>query len=576
VLHFITNSIRVEALKRSIHNAHFALIEPTPDAKATSTTAHPDLQPPSAPSPLPPRTKRGNTLSKLDPPAHDEFTFIASSASEFSPPPAKRMRGKTTGNTVKAKDRKPQRSKSTGRTPDPVAEEESDTWEPANASRLLGEPIGVRRTRGMGDDGVVEGLPKPKRPKRNAIPKEPVSSEIKIDLTDDGAALSATQKQEYERISVPPSSPPHKPPAVPALRSGTSIVDLERDPEESSTIPFSSSPPILDRLSARVKLGSKFEEPQAANLNSSMASTSASRTPKTYGRMRRAKTVTGAGNEHIDRTLSGDELSLGFERKKLQRNRAPKSPEELGSKSGTKGPRPSSSVTPGDYASGEDELGFEGIEIVKENYRPRPSRSRGGGDVVEQLSTEMGPPKSRRGNEKQDVQSPDSAIPPETKPKAHPDVNETDTNSKAKSPAAPKANETDGSEFEQPIKTIAKRKRKKSTVAQEEDDKRTDHTSHSQGNPPTKSNPKKRIKPDTNNNDLEPAQAASSSPTPLSPTTINTLPPQPQSTPPPQPASSEAKKKSGQHSPLNSGKVPYRVGLSRRVRIEPLLRCVRK
>ncbi len=37
-----------------------------------------------------------------------------------------------------------------------------------------------------------------------------------------------------------------------------------------------------------------------------------------------------------------------------------------------------------------------------------------------------------------------------------------------------------------------------------------------------------------------------------------------------------AKKGPDKHSPLNSGKVPYRVGLSKRARIEPLLRIVRK
>ncbi|KAH0551409.1 hypothetical protein GP486_007377, partial [Trichoglossum hirsutum] len=466
-----STTLSKEALNRSIHNAHFALVEPTPDAKATSATVHPDIQP-SAPSPLLSRVKRGNTSSKLDPPARDEFTFIASSASEFSPPPAKRMRGKTMGaTTAKTKDRKPKRSKSTGQTPDAVVEEESDTWEPANASKLLGEPTGLRRTRGMGDDGVVEGLPKPKRPKRNATPKEPVNTEIRIDLTSDSAALSTTQKQEYERISISSSSPPHKPPAMPGSR--TSVAGPERDPEESSTIPFSSSPPIPDRLSERAKLGSKFEEPQIANLpSSSVASASASRALKNYSKMRRARTVTGAGNEHLDRAFSGDEFSLGSKRKNHRGKRASKSPEELDSKKETKGVRTSSSsVAPGGYTSGEDELGLEGIEIEKERYRPRPSRSRGGGvDVVELSSTGMEPPKPRPGSKKHDIQPPVSAMPSEPKLKPHPDDIETDASSRVKSPAALKATETDDSEFDHPTKAVARPKRKKSTVVVQEDD----------------------------------------------------------------------------------------------------------
>ncbi|MCJ1383141.1 hypothetical protein MMC17_006254 [Xylographa soralifera] len=49
-----------------------------------------------------------------------------------------------------------------------------------------------------------------------------------------------------------------------------------------------------------------------------------------------------------------------------------------------------------------------------------------------------------------------------------------------------------------------------------------------------------------------------------------------QSIPPPETPKKAAVKGPGKHSPLNPGKVPYRVGLSKRARIEPLLRVVRK
>ncbi|MCJ1438514.1 hypothetical protein MMC27_007904 [Xylographa pallens] len=49
-----------------------------------------------------------------------------------------------------------------------------------------------------------------------------------------------------------------------------------------------------------------------------------------------------------------------------------------------------------------------------------------------------------------------------------------------------------------------------------------------------------------------------------------------QSKPPPETPKKSADKCPGKHSPLNTGKVPYRVGLSKRARIEPLLRIVRK
>ena len=48
------------------------------------------------------------------------------------------------------------------------------------------------------------------------------------------------------------------------------------------------------------------------------------------------------------------------------------------------------------------------------------------------------------------------------------------------------------------------------------------------------------------------------------------------SNPPPETPKKPVAKGPGKHSPLNTGKVPYRVGLSKRARIEPLLRVVRK
>lgn len=58
----------------------------------------------------------------------------------------------------------------------------------------------------------------------------------------------------------------------------------------------------------------------------------------------------------------------------------------------------------------------------------------------------------------------------------------------------------------------------------------------------------------------------------------NNVPAPPQSTPPPKPTKGlqTPTKQSTPHSPLHSGKVPYRVGLSKRNRIAPLLKIIRK
>jgi hypothetical protein len=63
--------------------------------------------------------------------------------------------------------------------------------------------------------------------------------------------------------------------------------------------------------------------------------------------------------------------------------------------------------------------------------------------------------------------------------------------------------------------------------------------------------------------------------------TLSPPPPEPQTTketPTQTPTKREVDKEKGpdKHSPLQSGKVPYRVGLSRRMRIEPLLKIVKK
>ncbi|KFX91917.1 hypothetical protein O988_07524 [Pseudogymnoascus sp. VKM F-3808] len=67
-------------------------------------------------------------------------------------------------------------------------------------------------------------------------------------------------------------------------------------------------------------------------------------------------------------------------------------------------------------------------------------------------------------------------------------------------------------------------------------------------------------------------------PSPALPPKPNNVPAPPQSTPPPKPTKGlqTPTKPSTPHSPLHSGKVPYRVGLSKRNRIAPLLKIIRK
>ena len=96
-----------------------------------------------------------------------------------------------------------------------------------------------------------------------------------------------------------------------------------------------------------------------------------------------------------------------------------------------------------------------------------------------------------------------------------------------------------------------------SETPQLEDDGANTHLSQSQGNRQpitTKSKASKNLK------EIDPAQ--------VSPAKLTT--------PPETPRKSSANKGPDKHSPLNSGKVKYRVGLSKRARIEPLLKIVRK
>lgn len=124
--------------------------------------------------------------------------------------------------------------------------------------------------------------------------------------------------------------------------------------------------------------------------------------------------------------------------------------------------------------------------------------------------------------------------------------------------------------------------------------------------PPSTKNPRKRKKPtpqaspvldnDDDDDDPPPLLNKPSEPTPLSETKADTNPvrtstaidnPSPPPTPlakqhpqqpetPHKPSNVAQQKGPDKHSPLQSGKVRYRVGLSKRARIEPLLRVVRK
>lgn len=111
--------------------------------------------------------------------------------------------------------------------------------------------------------------------------------------------------------------------------------------------------------------------------------------------------------------------------------------------------------------------------------------------------------------------------------------------------------------------------------------------------PPLTKNPRKRKKStlgdppniDNDNDDPPPLLNEPPHPNPLSETQANTAPtlsPPPstkhtqQPETPQKPSAASQQKGPDKHSPLQSGKVRYRVGLSKRARIEPLLRVVRK
>jgi hypothetical protein len=62
----------------------------------------------------------------------------------------------------------------------------------------------------------------------------------------------------------------------------------------------------------------------------------------------------------------------------------------------------------------------------------------------------------------------------------------------------------------------------------------------------------------------------------LTPHQLSKVQPAARTTTPVQTPRKAPQKGPDKHSPLNSGKVPYRVGLSKRAKIEPLLRILKK
>lgn len=80
----------------------------------------------------------------------------------------------------------------------------------------------------------------------------------------------------------------------------------------------------------------------------------------------------------------------------------------------------------------------------------------------------------------------------------------------------------------------------------------------------------RKVLQETDSNKQPLQETASTPPTKASATNVTGIPP------PTQTPTKDSKKGPDQHSPLQSGKVPYRVGLSKKTRIAPLLKMIRK
>lgn len=512
-----------------------------------------------------------------------------------------------------------------------------------------------------------------KSPKSTALRAADPSAgpSFKIDLTDPTLILTASQKEQYQQLSTTTSTPGSMPSPLPDEACFTNPYGKSSD--GSSTI--LNSTPLQQVQTGVVEISSfsgtrtspdvsvvsvPMQTPSQASQTGSRTSQTPRRSKSTLGLYspdhdnstssmsnknpkRRSKTTTSVSSQHQAEGVTVIDLSLPATVLGIPNTTAHKTTKK----------RKAKDV---DDTKEADELASDEIAVglPKEQYKPRPSRSRGSTNLNELLENvdfskrpeaqvkaknkrrktlESDMPRATKeavptqvSQETQEGTTMPAADPSDPTPVHEQDVDKTaedDTQpprkpigSKRKAttdePTEPDANTKTAhaqSEPKAPTKPTTEkpapkargRPRKKTqekalptpipTIVDETPSETTVHADRApHHNTPSPHPDKSENKPDTalketnpnlNSNSVPSAEAGPPPSTPPPPqrptnTAAGTTPPRTADPATPSQRASDAPKGPQKHSPLNSGRVPYRVGLSKRARIEPLLRGFRK
>lgn len=493
---------------------------------------------------------------------------------------------------------------------------------------------------------------------------------FKIDLTDPTLILTASQKEQYQQLSMTTSTSGSLPSPLPDEACFTNPYGKSSD--GSSTIP--NSTPLQQVQTGVVEISSfsgtrtspdisvvsvPMQTPSQASQTGSRTSQTPRRSKSTLGLhspdhdkstssmsnkkpKRRSKTTTSVSSQLRAEGVTVVDLSLPATVLDIPNTTAHKTTKK----------RKAKDV---DDTKEADELASDEIAVglPKEQYKPRPSRSRGSTNLNELLETvdfskrpeaQVKAKNKRRKTLESDVPSATKeAVPTQvsretekgtseqsvgtTMPVADPSdpttVHEQDVDKTAEDDTQPprkpiglkrKATTDEPTEpdanaktahaqsaptnppAQKPVPKARGRPRKKTQekalptpipIVDETPSEPTVHADraphHNTPSPhPDKSENKpatalKETNPDFNSNSAPSTEVGPPPSTPPPPHhATGTTPPRTADPATPSQRTSDAPKGPQKHSPLNSGRVPYRVGLSKRARIEPLLRGFRK
>lgn len=564
----------------------------------------------------------------------DEWEFHGSSDSEYGPTLGRRdvsTRKVRSGNAEKqavaCKTNTGLRGKSNSKKrsiPEEV-DEERDVWEPMHKLRTVHEPSTVRKTRRQGSVDLVEGLPRRKRRRRTTDLQTCSAAEdsqcsvvastraftedggpvvdpaIVIDLTNPHLLLSESQKQKYEEMSAPQSSAGTHPQPVFEDES-TILKPLSACPDQSSTAVNTQLSPFLDSESvdalsrpvtsqgqATSTFVSKHEQPRPS-CTSSDASLQNSKPeqanelpsePSTINMTRIPRQSTDFDISDTQRQETAPTFMHGASKRDASRPRE------------TKAKKPKSKARSKPELSEFDELlGYE-PGVPREMYKPRPSRFRSGrtSEVASEMASETASINESKQLDTPESQSSALSHPVEGKAKGG-------KRGRKKTKKRDRSAEVEIHKEQQEVElkesetstSLPPRKRGRTRGPDEASTAAitsVPYNSDLKLDTDTKGQPTKPFQELTNESqprapEALPTACAPSTPPKAPSTEVKTKASMPahenpkMTTPPILTPHTSPKKQSSPHSPLQSGKVPYRVGLSKRVRIQPLLRIVKK